>query len=197
MIGSTALRFLAISIGTAKPMTQTTEAERALLKRHVAGKKNLVEIGVFEGFTTRVLTENADLDAKIWGVDPFFPGRMGICWGYQISRYYNANALKAKKLRFVRALSTEVGNQVPNEVDFVFIDADHSLEGITADWAFWSKRITPGGIVALHDSIVPPHNPRVANYGSHKYYESHIRNDDRFEVVETADSLAVLRRRAA
>jgi predicted O-methyltransferase YrrM len=197
VFGSTALRFFAIFFGAVQPDTQTTEAERILLKKHLVGKKKIVEIGVFEGFTTRVLTESADADAKIWGVDPFFTGRIGICWGYQISRVYNQGALKNKKLSLVRALSTEVGDKVPTEVDFVFIDADHSLEGITADWAFWSKRIAPNGVIALHDSIVPPHNPRVADFGSHVYFESHIRHDDRFEFVETADSLAILRRHAA
>lgn len=196
MLGSTALRFLGVALGVQNPTTQTNEAERTVLTKHLVGKKKVVEIGVFEGFTTRILTKNVDSDAKVWGVDPFFTGRIGISWGYQMSRAYNAEALKSGKLTLVRTMSTEVGYQVPLEVDFVFIDADHSLEGITADWAFWSERIAPNGIIALHDSIVPAHNPRVADFGSHKYFESHIRNDDRFEVVETADSLAVLRRRA-
>lgn len=197
VIGSTALRFMAIAVGAQQPKTQTTEAERALLKKYLNGKKKVVEIGVFEGFTTKFLTEHSDANTRVWGVDPFFKGRVGISWGYQMSRVFNADAIRSDKLTFVRTFSTDVGDQVPAEVDFVFIDADHSLEGITADWEFWRNRIAPGGIIALHDSLVPAHNPRVAEFGSHKYFESHIRFDSDFELVETADSLAVLSRKIA
>lgn len=197
VLGATALRYAAVAIGAQQPSTQTTEKERALLIKYLNGRRKVVEIGVFEGFTTRVLTENADADATIYGVDPFFKGRMGISWGYRMSRAYNSSAVKGKKLIFVRKSSTEVGDQVPDRVDFIFIDADHSLDGITADWAFWSERVEPDGIIALHDSIVPPHNPRVVGYGSHQYYENHIKHDPRFEVLETADSLVILRRRFA
>ena len=144
-----------------------------------------------------MLAEYADADALVWGVDPFFKGRVGISWGYQICRAYNARALKSGRLKLIHALSTEVGDRVPGEVDFVFIDADHSLAGITADWAFWSKKIEPNGMIALHDSLIPVHNPRVATFGSHRYFESHIRFDQRFEVIDAANSLAVLRRKPA
>jgi predicted O-methyltransferase YrrM len=193
--GSTALRYAAVAFGAQKPTTQTTELERALLVKYLKGKKKIVEVGVFEGYTTKVLTENADADAKIYGVDPFFKGRIGISWGYRMSRAHNARALKKDRLTFVRTLSTEVGDQIPEKVDFVFIDADHSLDAIIADWSFWSNRIAPGGIIGLHDSIVPAHNPRVANFGSHQYFESTIKHDPRFEVLETADSLAILHHR--
>lgn len=39
----------------------------------------------------------------------------------------------------------------PESADFVFIDADHSYEGIVADIAAWRKIVKPGGILAGHD----------------------------------------------
>lgn len=37
-------------------------------------------------------------------------------------------------------------------IDFLFIDGDHSYEGVRADWLVWSPVVRPGGIVAFHDT---------------------------------------------
>jgi predicted O-methyltransferase YrrM len=159
------------------------------------GKSRIVEIGIGEGFTTRVLAENADDGAQVFGVDPFLRGRIGISWGLQIARAHNARYLRNGRVKFVRSLSTQVGSRIPCPVDFIFIDGDHSLGGITADWAFWSSRVKPGGIIALHDSLVVSSTFDAVKHGSTQYFESHIRGDTRFTLVGEADSLAVLQRK--
>ena len=37
------------------------------------------------------------------------------------------------------------------DVDLVFLDADHSFEGVTADLAAWSGTVKPGGWIGGHD----------------------------------------------
>jgi len=39
-------------------------------------------------------------------------------------------------------------------VDFLFIDADHTYEGVRSDYRRYSRLVRPGGLIALHD-IVP------------------------------------------
>ena len=36
-------------------------------------------------------------------------------------------------------------------VDFLFIDGDHSYEGVSRDFALYSSLVRPGGLVAFHD----------------------------------------------
>lgn len=36
--------------------------------------------------------------------------------------------------------------------DFVFLDGDHSYEGVSEDWLLWTAALRPGGVVALHDT---------------------------------------------
>lgn len=36
--------------------------------------------------------------------------------------------------------------------DFVFIDGDHTYEGVREDWLTWSCAVAPGGVVAFHDT---------------------------------------------
>lgn len=37
------------------------------------------------------------------------------------------------------------------QIDFLFIDGDHSIEGVTSDWESFSPFVRSGGIVAFHD----------------------------------------------
>ena len=37
------------------------------------------------------------------------------------------------------------------KIDFLFIDADHSYEAVSADWKNWSPYVRKGGIIAFHD----------------------------------------------
>lgn len=52
-------------VGSEPAHTQTTVAERAALARDAAGRKRLVEIGVYEGFTTAILARAMAPDAVL------------------------------------------------------------------------------------------------------------------------------------
>ena len=41
-------------------------------------------------------------------------------------------------------------------IDFLFIDGDHSFEGVSADFSDYSPLVAPGGLIALHD--IHPHS---------------------------------------
>lgn len=192
MIGRAFLHYVAFLAGVEGPQTQTTAAERDLLSEFLKGRKHIVEVGVFEGFTTHMLVQRADPGAIVYGVDLFPAGRFGVCWGELIARGYNKQHLVSGKLKFVRSLSTLVGDNIPDQVDYVFIDGDHSLQGVAEDWAYWSDRLEGGGIVALHDVLAIPKAPEM---GSHRYFRSHIQHDQRFRIVAQRDSLSVLEKR--
>lgn len=73
MVGKAFWHFLKVRAGLELPQTQTTAAERALLEKYAQGESTIVEIDVFEGFTTRVLAQPADPTAVVDGVAPFLP----------------------------------------------------------------------------------------------------------------------------
>lgn len=45
--------------------------------------------------------------------------------------------------------------------DFMFIDGDHSLDGVTLDWDMYSDVVRKGGIVAFHDVLHYNKDPEV------------------------------------
>ena len=191
---SAVAHFLKYYAGLEAAHTQTTADERMAVAKWATGKHRAVEIGVYEGVTTRVIAQSLARNAELYGVDPFFTGRLGICWSKPIARREVHLAQSTCRVEFVEKLSFDAAQEISGEFDFIFIDGDHSWEGIRQDWLDWSARVISYGIIALHDTRVPKHNPRVAEFGSRKYFDQHISHDTRFELVEQVDSLSVLRR---
>lgn len=175
--------------------TQTTAAEREAIAKYARGGRAAVEIGVYEGVSTVAIGRNLAPGAILYAVDPFLPGRLGICWNRIIAKREVSRASLPCDVRFIRTTSHEALDRIPErELDCIFIDGDHSLAGIKQDWLDWSGRVAQGGFVLLHDTQVPAHNPHVANLGSFQYFRDTISHDERFEIVEIVDSLSVLRR---
>ena len=51
----------------------------------------------------------------------------------------------------VRAHSTQAVNEIAGFLDFVYIDADHSYEGVARDLRSWYPKIRVGGVIGGHD----------------------------------------------
>lgn len=178
-------------LGLKEPSTQTTPAERVCLARHAAGRRQIVEIGVMHGVTTAVLRQVMSPDGTITGIDPHEPGRLGVSFERWIAERQIAGVPRGRA-RLVRARSADAAREWRDAVDFLFIDGDHSWDGIHADWRAWSGHVAPGGAVALHDSRSMPGR---SDLDSVRYTREVIARDPRFEVVDAVDSLTVLRRR--
>ena len=58
-------------------------------------------------------------------------------------------------------------SQLKPEVDLVFLDADHSFEGVSKDYEAYSPRVKQGGWVALHDIT-----PAKDGYGVPLFWQS-------------------------
>ena len=185
--------YLAWSMGLAPATTQTTPAERECLARHATGRRRLVEIGVWHGVTTRRLRAAMDPQGILSAVDPFPAGRLGFSIQQHIAHREVATVSNGR-VRWLRTTGAAAAHD-HGPVDFVFIDGDHSENGLLADWLAWSPLVRCGGIVALHDSRSTPQRP-IADAGSVKVTSDVILRDERFAVVDTVDSLTVLEKRS-
>ena len=153
------IHLLLWQLGCAKAETQTTEAERNCLARHACGKRMLAEIGVYHGVTTRRLRSAMDENGILSAVDPFRKGRLGFS-APRIIALREVSKVKTGDVRWMRTTGIQAAKELlagdARQFDFVFIDGDHSWDGLKADWEGWKELLVPGGIIALHDSRLTP-----------------------------------------
>lgn len=184
------------AIGLASAFTNTTAAERACLSRHAAGRSRLAEVGVFQGVTTRVLREVMSPAGTLFAVDPFFRNRLGFCPYERIARREVGRTTRREAVvRWLAMTGTDAARQpelAAGGLDFLFLDGDHSWEGVQADWEQYRPLLLPGGIVALHDS-----DGASEGCGAARFTKEVIRGDADFRVLEVVETLTILERRAS
>ena len=189
------VHFALWSLGRSPAETPTTAAERDCLARHAAGKRRVVEIGVWHGVTTCRLRAAMAPDGLLFAVDPYPRGRLGLSL-QQIIAHATVKEVRNGRVRWLRETGAAAGRLLAHSreppVDFVFIDGDHTYEGLRADWEAWKPLIATGGIVALHDSRSSD-SRRIDDAGSVRFTREVILADPDFRVEETVDSLTVLR----
>ena len=198
MLGKTLIHTLKYFLGLEESHTQTSQKERDALASLATRANKVLEIGVYEGNATKLLASSMLKTGVLYAVDPFFTGNLGISYGLLITK---SQIRRAKKLN--NGVTVEVikdfsynaaSNYSLNNFDLIFIDGDHSIEGIKRDWADWSDRLNQGGFIALHDTRVPDYSPSVAGLGSFQYFESDIKFDLRFKLISQVDSLSILQK---
>jgi predicted O-methyltransferase YrrM len=189
--------FLLWLVGLRRAETQTTDRERTALAARARGCVRVVEIGVWHGVTTSVLRRAMSSSGILWAVDPFPMGRLGVSLQRPIARA-EVGRVANGSVRWVRATGERAADIYRQEkrdaVELIFIDGDHSYEGLARDWRAWSPLVAPGGVVCLHDSRSTPERP-IDDAGSVRATRDLIRPDPAFELVDEVDSLTVLRRR--
>jgi len=127
----------------------------ALLKKLVpSGKAVGVEVGLWKGdFAFSMLQENPKL--TWYGVDPYFEygrkKRKQPAWDAIYERVRKKLDQYSSRCIMVRKPSSEGVKDIPNNVDFVFIDGNHDYEYVLKDIKLYEKKIRKGGVLAGHD----------------------------------------------
>lgn len=193
---STLLHYALWRLRLAEATTQTTRVERDALARHATGRSRLVEVGVWHGVTTKRLRAAMPPGAELWAVDPYERGRLRLSFPELIAKA-EVGTVENGNVRWVRATGAEAAALFRRDAgglaDFVFIDGDHSWDGIRADWEAWSELVSPGGVVCLHDSRSTPERP-IEEAGSVRYTQSVIVHDPRYRKLDEVGSLTVMER---
>lgn len=132
-----------------------TRAEVDALKQLVAtllDKPIIINIGAERGTSTLAMLEERP-DAVIFSVD------INECE----KEFDNLKKAGLDYRRVHRELgrSQDIGNSWPGTVDFVFVDGDHSENGVRGDIDAWLYKIRRNGIMAFHDYIPEPIPPEI------------------------------------
>ncbi len=174
-------------------MSQTNQDELALLSAYAAGASVAVEIGSFQGVSSAFIAASLGDNGLLYCVDPWpaLNGKSDPCFAI-FKRHLRRRNVK-NKIRILRGRTHEVAERVPREVDFMYIDGDHSRDAIAFDWSLARQIVRAEGIVCLHDALVPDGEPWRTPESS-AYFRDVIRRDPDFSLAASCHSLAVMRR---
>jgi len=125
--------------------------------KNLVGKKDLVgvEIGVFLGKNSLKILNNLDIK-KLYLIDPYEKGvrfkNIGCVDGVEIKKH----ALKKldsynNKIIWIEDISNNVVYYIEDELDFVYVDGDHTYDGVIKDLNNFYKLIKIGGLIGGHD----------------------------------------------
>lgn len=107
----------------------------------------ILEIGRYRGGSTLLLAVAIDENSKLTSVDNL--AKMG-CDDSALVRVLEKAGL-LNKVELIVKDSTDVEAE-PDSYDIIFIDGDHTYEGITRDYEHWKYAVKPGGHLMLHDA---------------------------------------------
>ncbi len=119
-----------------------------------------VEIGVANGDTAKSILRHCNI-SHLFLVDPYVSGYSNHNDRNDISQRMMDNRYKYVKSLFssnypsnstlMRCTSEEASKSVPDDIDFVYIDGDHSYESVCRDLECWVPKVRDGGLVMGDD----------------------------------------------
>jgi len=136
-----------------RPFQKTAEIIRLCELIEKTRPQRICEIGAADGGTTCLFAQVVAPDATLISVDLSF-SRSRQSAVKRFARFgqklfcLQADSHRAETLEKVQRC---LGGQ---QLDVLFIDGDHSYEGVSADFNLYSSLVRDGGIIILHD-IVP------------------------------------------
>jgi len=113
-----------------------------------------VEIGVLYGLNSRLMLQHLDID-KLFCVDPYSDyGDYDIYNGdgdhnFEIAK--NNLRFYKDKVKFLRLNSDVAVNSIPDGLDFVYIDGNHSYDFVKQDISLYWPKVRVGGVLGGHD----------------------------------------------
>lgn len=152
---------------------QTLPQEIHLLGNNLVG----LELGVWYGVNMGHLLEDCPNISMLYGVDPYAPYQD---WNRYIfnnemeSARASARSIQmrfARRCKLLECTSQAAVNQV-GQLDFIFIDGDHSYEICYQDLNLWYDKVASGGLFAGHDFTLPGVNKALHQFRKEKNIKS-------------------------
>ncbi|SRR5260221_7391990 len=179
----------------AKGHSQMTEEEKIALKKYAFDKERALEIGTYMGVSANLIAKALIPKGVLYCVDPFLDRKGKKNPGWAIAeRDLERNKVR-NKVTILRGFSSDplIQVQIPDELDFIFVDGDHSYEGLANDWQIVKQKLKLNGEVCLHDTLIPAKEP-YRNFGSVQYFQDIIKLDTKFNLIDQCYSMTVLKK---
>ena len=154
----------------------------------------IVEVGSYRGRSTIALALGArkGFGVPVYAFDPHeaFTGIFGGEFGPEDRAAFYRNMLRSGCYREVRLINQDSATVTPGwskQVALLWIDGDHSFEGVSRDFKAWLPHLRPDANVVFDDSLDPGMGPTRLI--------AEILADGVFKLARTVGKVTVLQRR--
>ncbi len=144
------------------PWQYREEVEQLVAELEKLKPARALEIGTANGGTLFLLCRLAESDARIMSID-LPEGKFGGGYPEWKIPMYHRFATSDQELELLRGDShrLETLQRVETffqkeELDYLFIDGDHSYEGVKQDYEMYSPLVRKGGLIVFHDIVEHP-----------------------------------------
>lgn len=148
------------------------------------GRKDIigVEIGIMLGVNSRVILEKYDIK-KLYLVDPFLYDTINEAHqnlGNDLSEIKEVvDSLLAPfrdKVVIFEDFSWNVHNKIPDNLDFVYIDGDHSYKAVMKDLELYYPKVKKGGLFSGHDYVKEEKPDLMVKSAVHDFFKKESKN---------------------
>jgi cephalosporin hydroxylase len=144
------------------------------------------EIGSDKGGTLYLWSKVIPDDGMLIGID------LPRLYRKSLNRFTRRFVKEGQRIHFIRqdSHSLECFNRLKTvlngkKIDFLFIDGDHSYEGVKQDFQLYSPLVRKGGIVGFHDIV--KHDLPEDVCGVDKFWDEIKSSNSHQEIVENPD----------
>jgi len=167
--------------------------EAAIANRAIQKPKELAEfLSLLMDLNLQVIVEiGVHVGGTLYAWEQIAPITIGIDWapdGPHVVEFGCSTLIlgNSHDVKTVTALKKQLDGR---EIDFLFIDGDHSYDGVCQDYAMYSPLVRRGGLIAFHD-IAPilPGQSNVDNIAVKQFWDE-IKDESAVEIIDTEDHL--------
>jgi len=140
-----------------------------------------VEIGTGEGANAESILRTLNMKT-LYLIDPY---EAYIDDGQLVNTYNNMFTLTKERLskfgdktKFLLEKSNEVISIIPDGLDFVYIDGNHSYEFVREDIYLYYPKVRPGGVLGGHDYLMFGVQKAVNELVKEKNLKLHLKEPD-------------------
>ncbi|MEW6558555.1 MAG: class I SAM-dependent methyltransferase, partial [Elusimicrobiota bacterium] len=143
IVSSYTVAFMKYLLGFRNAYTSLTPYEQEMLSIFAKGKKCIIEIGVFEGVTSKVFCQSMDSDGKLYLIDPYFLNlRLEKLLNFSFPQFIAKREIRKWKnqVEFIRQTSVEAAHTLLKsqiKAELIFIDAKHDYYSVLEDFKIW------------------------------------------------------------
>jgi len=131
---------------TANELIKLYELSKGLIPNSIC-----VEVGSYIGASSLIIGKGLAKDSILYCIDTWENDAMTEGKWNTLEIFKNNTHSVANKIKMLKSKSVDAAKDFNQEIDFMFIDGDHSYEGVKADIDAWFPKLKSGGIIILHD----------------------------------------------